>query len=302
MLKLAKKFIDASLSSMKATQAFLIFISLITMIYFILNLMHIPMPEVIKNIFDIIYNFQSNVYKPELALVPIDFTFMTFAIEMLLIAGVLVYSQSFLIEFEGHLNKVIKDGDRRYEEKFNKNLAQNAKKIENQNNYFAILFNIKLTQTNKNMYDMHKKVDIDVKKQEIFVRLRGLIVNNFGVFVEQSQMGSIAFFNDINLCNKLFDLIFDFQEKIRTELKSLNLKIDVISAVCIANKHDKKETYVPKLEKLLNLSIPNRIMVLNEFKNRYQTLKEQTYEFTDLGTYALGDDFIDVLSVNKKTN
>ena len=302
MLKLAKKFIDASLSSMKATQAFLIFISLITMIYFILNLMHIPMPEVIKNIFDIIYNFQSNVYKPELALVPIDFTFMTFAIEMLLIAGVLVYSQSFLIEFEGHLNKVIKDDDRRYEEKFNKNLAQNAKKIENQNNYFAILFNIKLTQTNKNMYDMHKKVDIDVKKQEIFVRLRGLIVNTFGVFVEQSQMGSIAFFNDINLCNKLFDLIFDFQEKIRTELKSLNLKIDVISAVCIANKHDKKETYVPKLEKLLNLSIPNRIMVLNEFKNRYQTLKEQTYEFTDLGTYALGDDFIDVLSVNKKTN
>lgn len=302
MLKLAKKFIDASLSSMKATQAFLIFISLITMIYFILNLMHIPMPEVIKNIFDIIYNFQSTVYKPELALVPIDFTFMTFAIEMLLIAGVLVYSQSFLIEFEGHLNKVIKDGDRRYEEKFNKNLAQNAKKIENQNNYFAILFNIKLTQTNKNMYDMHKKVDIDVKKQEIFVRLRGLIVNTFGVFVEQSQMGSIAFFNDINLCNKLFDLIFDFQEKIRTELKSLNLKIDVISAVCIANKHDKKETYVPKLEKLLNLSIPNRIMVLNEFKNRYQTLKEQTYEFTDLGTYALGDDFIDVLSVNKKTN
>ena len=300
MLKLAKKFIDASLSSMKATQAFLIFISLITMIYFILNLMHVPMPEIVKNVFDIIYNFQSTVYKPELALVPVDFTFMTFAIEMLLIAGVLVYSQSFLIEFEGHLNKVIKDDNRRYEEKFNKNLAQNAKKIENQNNYFAILFNIKLIQTNKNMYDMNKKVDIDVKRQEIFLRLRGLIVNTFGVFVEQSQMGSIAFFNDINLCNKLFDLIFDFQEKIRTELKSLNLKIDVISAVCIANKHDKKETYVPKLEKLLNLSIPNRIMVLNEFKNRYQTLKEQTYEFTDLGTYALGDDFIDVLSVNKK--
>mgnify|MGYP007043619145 CR=1 FL=1 len=300
MFKLAKKFVDTSLSSMKATQACLIFISLVTMIYFILNLMNIPMPEPVKNVFDIIYNFQSNVYKPELALIPVDFTFMTFAIEMLLIAGLLVYSQSFLIEFEEHLNKVIKDDNRRYEEKFNKNLAQSAKKIENQNNYFAILFNIKMAQNAKMIYDQQKKIDIDVKKQETLNRLRNLIVSTFGVYVETIASGSLAYFTDINLCNKVFDLILDFQNKVRQELMSYNIKIDVVTAVCIAGKHDRKETYVPKLEKLLNLALPNRIMVLNEFKNRYEILKEKTYEFTELGTYALGDNFIDVLSVNKK--
>ena len=41
-------------------------------------------------------------------------------------------------------------------------------------------------------------------------------------------------------------------------------------------------------------------MVLNEFRNRYNTLKEQTYEFTELGTYALGEDLIEVLAINKK--
>lgn len=300
MFKLAKKFVDTSLSSMKATQAGLIFISLLTMIFFILDLMKIPMPDAVKGVFDVIYNFQSAIYKPELALVPVDFTYMTFAIEMLLIAGLLVYSQSFLIEFEEHLNKVIKDGNRRYEEKFNKSLAQNAKRIENQNNYFAILFNIRMSQTNRSMYNLQKTVDIDIKRQEVFNQLKHLIVNSFGVYVEQSQSGTIAFFNDINQCNKLFDLILDFQDKIRQELAQLNLKIDVISSVCIASKNDRKENYVPKLEKLLNLSIPNRIMVLNEFRNRYQTLKEQTYEFTELGTYAMGEDLIDVLAVNKK--
>lgn len=300
MFKLAKKFIETSLSSMKATQACLIFISLVTMVYFILNLMNIPMPDAVKGVFDVIYNFQSALYKPELALIPVDFTFMTFSIEMLLIAGLLVYSQSFLIEFEQHLDKVTKDNDRRYEEKFNKSLAQNAKKIENQNNYFAILFNIRMSQSARNMYNIQKNVDIDIKRQEVFNQLKHLIVNTFGVYIEQSQSGAIAFFNDINQCNKLFDLILNFQDKIRQELAQLNLKIDVISAVCIASKKDKKENYVPKLEKLLNLSIPNRIMVLNEFRNRYITLKEQTYEFTELGTYAMGEDLIDILSVNKK--
>lgn len=300
MFKLAKKFIDSSLSGSKAIQSILIFVSLLTMVYFILDLMHIPMPIEIKSIFDAIYNFQSAIYKPELAMVPVDFTFLTFAIEMLLIAGLLVYSQSFLIEFEQHLDKVAKDGNKRFEEKFNKNLANNAEKIENQNNYFAILFNIRLAYTNKNLYDMQKKVDLDIKRQEILVRLRSLIVSTFGVYVETVPFGSLAFFNDINQCNKVFDLILNFQDKIRQELTPLHLKVDVISAVCIAEKKDKKEHFVPKLEKLLNLSIPNRIMVLNEFKNRYQMLKEQTYEFTDLGTYAMGEDFIDVFAINKK--
>ena len=187
MFKLAKKFIETSLSSMKATQACLIFISLVTMVYFILNLMNIPMPDAVKGVFDVIYNFQSALYKPELALIPVDFTFMTFSIEMLLIAGLLVYSQSFLIEFEQHLDKVTKDNDRRYEEKFNKSLAQNAKKIENQNNYFAILFNIRMSQSARNMYNIQKNVDIDIKRQEVFNQLKHLIVNTFGVYIEQSQ-------------------------------------------------------------------------------------------------------------------
>lgn len=301
MFKLAKKFVESSLAGTKAIQSVLIFVSLVTMVYFVLDLTHVPMPAGIKSIFDAIYTFQSAIYKPELAIIPVDFTYLTFAVEMLLIAGLLVYSQSFMIEFEQHLDKVAKDSDRRFEEKFNKNLAQNAKKIENQNNYFAILFNIRMAHTSRNMYDMQKKVDLDVKRHETFTRLKNLIVSTFGVYVEQSQSGSLAFFNDINQCNKLFDLILDFQEKIRQELAPLNLKVDVISAVCIANKTDRKEKYIPKLEKLLNLSIPNRIMVLNEFRNRYKTLKEQTYEFTELGTYAIGEDFIDVLAINKKS-
>ena len=302
MFKLAKKFIETSLSSMKATQACLIFISLVTMIYFILNLMNVPMPDVIKSVFDVIYNFQSTLYKPELALIPVDFTFMTFAIEMLLIAGLLVYSQSFLIEFEQHLNKVIKDGNRRYEEKFNNNLAQKAKIIENKINNFAVLFNIKMEQASKMIYEHQSKIDISVKKQEILNRLRSLIVSTFGVYVEQIPVGSLVFFNDVNQCNKLFDLILDFQKKVRAELQAHNINTDILTAVCIAGKHDRKDTYVPKLEKLLNLALPNRIMVLNEFKAKYETLKDKTYEFTDLGTYAIGENFIDVLSLNKKGN
>lgn len=258
------------------------------------------MPSAIKNVFDVIYNFQSNIYKPELALIPVDFTFMTFAIEMLLIAGLLVYSQSFLIEFEEHLNKVIKDDNRRYEEKFNKNLAKISKKIENQNNYFTILFNIKMVQSNRMIYDQQKKIDIDVKKQEVSNRLRNLIVSTFGVYVETISSGSLVYFTDINQCNKVFDLILDFQNKVRQEFVSYSIKVDIATAVCVAGKHDRKETYVPKLEKLLNLALPDKIMVLNEFKNRYTILKEQTYEFTELGTYALGEDLIDVLSINKK--
>lgn len=300
MFKLAKKFVDVSLSSMKAIQAGLIFISLLTMIYFVLDLIKIPMPDAIKGIFDVIYNFQSAVYKPELALVPVDFTYMTFAIEMLLIAGLLVYSQSFLVEFEQHLDKVTKDNNRRYEEKFNKGLAQKAKKNEAQNNNFAILFNIKLEQTSKIIYDQQKKIDLPVKKQEILTRLRSLIVSTFGVYVEQIPSGSLAFFNDVNQCNKLFDLVFDFQSKIRTEFQTYNIHADILTAVCIAGKHDRKDTYVPKLEKLLSLAMPNKIMTLNEFKAKYITLKDKPYEFTNLGTYALGEIFIDVLSINKK--
>ena len=75
------------------------------------------------------------------------------------------------------------------------------------------------------------------------------------------------------------------------------LKFTLKIAVCIASKNDAKEKYVPKLQKLLNIAMPNKIMSLGDFKNKYETLKNRLYKINGLGEYGLGTEIIDVYTL-----
>ena len=130
--------INATISAFKGLQFVLILMSLLTMIDFILQLMTIKLPEQIQIVFDTMYNFQSNFYKPNLAIIPVDFTLAVVTIEMMILAGLIVYIINFIIEFEKIFDNVYKDGVRRYETKFNQNLEKNVERIFGGKGYFDL--------------------------------------------------------------------------------------------------------------------------------------------------------------------
>ena len=130
MYKLIKFAISSAITSLKFSQFCLMLLALLTMVDFVLSLMTIKLPSYIQIVFDYIYAIQNLIYKPDLSIIPVDFTLAVAAIEMLIMAGLFVYVINFIIEFEQVLDKVQKDSNRRFEQKFNKQLEKNAVKIQ----------------------------------------------------------------------------------------------------------------------------------------------------------------------------
>jgi len=294
LYKLVKYAINATITSLKGVQFCLILLALLTMIDFILSLMSIELPQYIQVVFDTIYAIQSLIYKPNMSIIPVDFTLVIAAIVMLLIAGAIVYILNFIIEFEQIFDKVEKDGNRRFEQKFNKQLQKTAENIEQRNKHFAMIYNIEIEQINSQYYYNSEQVDTAPKIAEYTTLFKTEMIQNFKVTSQQIPEGILLFFEDINECNAVFDKLYEFQTKTKETLAQLKLKLKVKSAVCIADRNDINNGYIPKLKKLLNIASPNKIMSLADFKNKYQTLKNQKYKINGLGEYGLENEIIEI--------
>lgn len=297
MYKLVKFAISSVITSLRFTQFCLMLMALLTMIDFILTLMTIELPSYIQIVFDYIYAIQNLIYKPNLSIIPVDFTLVVAAIEMLILAGLMVYVHNFVIEFEQVLDKVQKDSNRRFEQKFNKQLEKNAVKIEALNKQFALLYDVEIEKNYDKYAYENKPIDTNIKIVEYRSLFRTTMTQNFKVVSQQLTNGTLLFFENINDCNEVFNKIYEFSKLAQQTLKPLNVKFKLKTAVCIANKNDSKENFVPKLKKLLNIAQPNKIMALGDFKNKYTTLKEQPYKINGIGEYSLNNETIDVYTL-----
>ena len=300
MYKFIKKAFNATITGFKGLQFCLILIALLTMIDFILQLMTIKLPEQIQAFFDTLYQFQSNFYKPHFEIIPVDFTLAVVAIELMIFAGLIVYIINFIIEFEQIYERVHQDGVRRYEARFNKNLEKNVEKIEKNNKQFTLYFTMKMEQVVNNFaIAEEKKVDIPTKMIEYRTLLRNTLLQNFKLPYSQLENGMLIYFENFDDCNKIFDKIYEFSAQTKEELKNFKIKFRLSCAVCIANRTTDKETYLPKLQKLISIALPNKIMALADFKNKYEMLKEKPYKISGLGEYSLNNEAIDVFTLEK---
>lgn len=294
MYKLIKFGFNATINSFKAIQFCLVLTALLTMVDFILVTAHVKLPEQIQVFFDTIYKFQSTFYKPSL-LIPVDFTLAVAAVEMLILAGIIVYILYFVIEFEQVYDKVHRDNCKRYERSFNQSLEKNAKNIEIRNKNFVMYFDVNIEA---NMQELKfadvKAPDVETKKMEYRMMFRNYILQNFKGNCVKTANGYLIFFDNIENCDAIFDKTYEFVSKSKELLKQMYLKFSLKSAVCIAKQHDPQEKYLPKLQKLLNIASPNKIMALADFKVKYDTIKNKNYVVNSIGEYSLGEDIIDV--------
>ncbi len=297
MHKFIKFSFNSSINYFKAMQLCLIVLALLTMVDFVLFLMKIKLPPMVQCVFDFIYNVQSLVYKPDMSVIPVDFTLAIAAIEMLIIAGIIVYVLNFIIEFEQVYDRVHKDGVKRYENKFNKNLAKAAQKIENKSKSFAMLYDIEIESVTDGFTYDNASVDKDTKKVECAVMFRNLMSQTFRAKYQQLQDGNLMFFDNFDSCNNVFEKIYEFSSKTKESLKQYKLRFRLKTAICMADSQTDKSLYLLKLKKLLNISVPNKVMVLGDFKVKYDKVAEQKYKLTDLGDYALGEETIEVYTL-----
>ena len=299
MHKFIKFSFNATINYFKAMQFGLILLALLTMIDFILFLLSVKLPPFIQVVFDFIYNVQSLIYKPDLSIIPVDFTLAVAAIEMLIIAGLIVYILNFIIEFEQIYDRVHKDGERRFETKFNKNLAKNAQKIENRTNNFVMLYDVEIEKVNDGYSLDDKTVDVDAKIVEYRLMFKNLMVRDFQVKYQQTQRGNLLFFNKFEDCNNVFEKIYEFTIQAKNILKENKLRFRLKTAFCIADEKSDKTNYLPKLNKLLNIAVPNKMMALGDFTSKYQSLKLHPYAVTAMGVYNLNDETIDVYTISR---
>lgn len=295
MHKLIKFGFHGTIQALKTTQFSLFLIALLTMVDFILSMMQIKLPEQIQIVFDTIYKFQNQIYKPDLSIIPVDFTLAVFAVEMLIIAGLIVYVIYFVIEFEQIYDKVHNDSCKRYERSFNQNLAKNAKNIENKNRQFVLFFDIKIAKIGESyLREEEKPIDVETKIMEYRMMLKNCILQNFKATCKQATDGYLIFVENIEDCEKIFNKLYDFAKKSKELLKQLRLTFELKSAVCIATPNEPQEKYLPKLKKLLNVAVKNKIMALSDFKVKYDNLKEKTYIINNIGEYSLGAEILEI--------
>lgn len=298
MHKLIKFSFNATINALKAYQFFLILFALTTMVVFVLSLCKIALPEQVQVVFDWVYKFQSLIYKPNLSVIPVDFTLAVFAIELLIFAGLIVYVISFVIEFENTYDKVHQDGEKRFEKKFNKQLEQNFQKIENKNKNFVMYFDVFIEKVNQDfVFDEQKPINVEAKILEYRLMFKNYMSQNFNVTCQKTDKGFLLFFDNIDVCDSVFDKTFAFTAKTKEMLKQAHLKFNLKTAVCIATPKDNSEEYLSKLQKLISIAAPKKIMALSDFKTKYENLKSKTYIVNSLGEYGLGDAIIDVYTL-----
>ena len=87
MHKFIKFSFNATINAFKGYQFLLVLTALATMVVFILSSMKIKLPEPVEMVFGAFYKFQSLIYKPDLSIIPVDFTLAIFAIELLIMAA-----------------------------------------------------------------------------------------------------------------------------------------------------------------------------------------------------------------------
>lgn len=297
MYKSVKFFINSAINALKFVQFCLVLFALLTMTDFILFLLHIKLPPFIQVIFDTIYAAQSVIYKPNLSILPVDFTLVIAAIEMLVVAGFIVYVLNFIIEFEQVFDKVQRDGQRRFEKNFNTQLKKNVVNVEVKRNSFAMLYKIEIEPMFK-QYAFEEKVvntkEVSIKYNTMFLNLMKQSFNARNISLSDSNL---LIFNDVNMCNDVFRRLYEFIKQSKEGLKQNNLKFNLKTAVCIAGIQDAQDSYVPKLRKLINIAVPGKIMSLADFKIRYETLKDKPFKINSIGEYGMNTEIIDVYTL-----
>ena len=298
MHKFIKFSFNATINAFKGYQFLLVLTALATMVVFILSSMKIKLPEPVEMVFGAFYKFQSLIYKPDLSIIPVDFTLAIFAIELLIMAGLIVYVIYFIVEFEQIYDKVHQDHCQRYERSFNKKLERTAKNIENKNKSFVLYYDVAIEKiVQEFMFNEQKEINLQAKTMECRLMFKNFILQNFKAVFTQAGDKILLFFDDINEADQIFDKIYEFNAKTKQLLKSMGLKFKLMTSVCTASAVDKQETYLPKLQKLINIAVPNKIMALGDFKSKYQNLKTQKYAISTLGEYSLGADILDVYTL-----
>ncbi len=296
MHKLIKNAFNITFTVLKGLQFLLILFALLTMVDFILSLVGVQLPTYIQNVFDTIYKLQSNFYKPDLSVLKVDFTLAIASVVMLAFAGIMVYVLNFLIEFEQIYDKVHADNSRRYEQKFNKNLSNKVDYIESQIKQFAIFYTLSITQAGRNPH-FNKKINIEVKESEYRTILKNIMINSFNAACKYTKDGYLLFFDDIDYCEKVFKKFYDFISKAKSILKNDLLTINIKATAIIAGRTDNPETYLPKMKKLISIASDEKIIILSDFKEKYEKLSEHNFNITALGEYSFIDDILEVYAL-----
>ncbi|MBR2525574.1 hypothetical protein IKE67_03825, partial [bacterium] len=168
-------------------------------------------------------------------------------------------------------------------------------------NSFVILYNIEIDKVNDgySISESNKKFNKEAIISEYDTKFKTYMLQFFKLKFENTSDGTLLFFDKFEECNKIFEKMQEFIIQSKEFLKQNKIRFRLKTAVCLADTKMNKSLYLPKLVKLITISIPNKIMSLGNFKAKYELLKEQPYKITGLGDYSLGSDTIEVYTLER---
>ena len=116
---------------------------------------------------------------------------------------------------------------------------------------------------------------------------------------QQTEYGILLFFDKLENANKIFENLYEFSTQSKETLKKSKLRFRLKTAICMADEKTKLSEYLPKLNKLLGISVPNKIMILGDFKSKYENLKEHPFNITGLGDYSFENGTFEVYTLER---
>ena len=287
--------------SIKTLQSAVILSSLLVLIYFCLTLTNLNLPTDVVTLFDSLYKFQSNIIQ-----IPpffnMDFTFTLLAVELLLTAGALIYVLNFIIKIEGMYDNIKKYENKEYEKNFNINLEKKADKIDKNLNKFCLLLkiNTELIDNSKSFIKQTNPIDINNLNKKIKNFLESKYIQNFQVSCKHVDNLLLFSFEHIEDCDRVFEIFFTFIKKNKEELKKFKIKFNMISSICLTNNNFQEN--IDLLQKLINISQNDRIIMTNEFKLRYDKINTKKFKYVERGEYSFNNEIFTIYTFEPHIN
>ena len=284
------KIIDSLFEHMKKLITILVFISLtlaiIYFIYWLIVSIKIPLPEAVNNLFLAPTNM-INAQIPNFPNVKDVFLLLPIAISLIFI--ILTYLLNYILQFVELIHKNYLNFVDTYktilEMKINTQLKQNFIKELNKSVFLATKLKIEAESPNsylrntlskKNLTALENKITKEILEE---IKDVSIIRKDFSeanaYFIAAIPQNTALFFT--TFINKTVQII---NENIKERVK-----INFYCAVDIFDTENEANYKLAELDKVINLKVPNKILVAPRFKTYYKELYPEYFTFSLLGEY-----------------
>jgi hypothetical protein len=245
-----------------------------------------PFFNSVKDFIHIFYNRITTVDTVQL-----DYSFLVFAIFLLIIVWLLKFVVEFIENIEKRYDSIYRNIKNKTQNLFNLNLEQSHLQLEKRNNDFVMLLKFSAINLSQDNFYSHETDDGIVEKQKAVMDEFLTLLSKTLIFEKRVLgEGMLLFFHSVKNVDKILLGITKTLEKVRDQNKDQKWNVEFLSGIETYSNEKEVMDKCKSIIMLVKLNLKNEILCLSTFKHRYEALNNQQFFIESKGVYNINED------------